>query len=123
MLNKPKKNGLNVKAQQRFLMMMIALLESGFSLRHIFEFLKLTRFFKVEVMSNIEVIIADGGSLTEVFDILGFKPRYIAQIELSSTHGDIIHCLKAIDTNLTYQCQHRRKLLQVASYPFILIIF
>lgn len=104
-------------------MMMIALLESGFSLRHIFEFLGLTHFFKSKMMTDIEAIIAEGGSLTEVYFTLGFKPRYVAQIELSSTHGDLVHCLKAILANANYQSHHRRKLLQVASYPLVLMLF
>ncbi|MBS7577267.1 MULTISPECIES: competence type IV pilus assembly protein ComGB [unclassified Enterococcus] len=118
-----KKNTLNAKEQQRFLMLVIALLESGFSLRHILQFLELTQFFKFKVMTNIETIISEGGSLPEVFNILGFKSRYTAQIELSTTHGDLLRCLKSIETSLRYQFQHRRKLLQVASYPIILICF
>lgn len=102
---------------------MAALFDSGFSLNQIVDFMLIANFFNCKKMVMMKEMLSNGSAITDIFKKLGFQERFVAQIELSMVHGNFSMCLKSIRDTLIYQNQHRKKIIQVATYPIILIVF
>jgi competence protein ComGB len=114
---------LTAKAQQKFVKVMLTLIESGFSLKQATDFLIIANFFKRSQMSAVKAQLTSGSQLTDIFSFLGFKEKQVGQLELSLTHGNLNVTLKSILDSLQHGSQHRKKLIQVGTYPLILLAF
>lgn len=64
-----------------------------------------------------------GKTLADVFGELGFSQDVVTQISLADQHGNLSQSLSTIQSYLTNLMQIKKKLIEVATYPLILLSF
>lgn len=64
-----------------------------------------------------------GQSFSEIMKQLKFSDNIVTQLSLSESHGNLVLSLEKIKVYLENLSKVKKKLLEVASYPFMLFIF
>lgn len=74
-------------------------------------------------MTTIREGLSNGQSLSEILNDLRFSNSVITQVALADYHGNTLQTLQLITENLTQVQKVRQKLVTVATYPIILLVF
>lgn len=64
-----------------------------------------------------------GERLDQMFASVGFSDNIVTQIALADKHGDLLGSLTKIETYMLRMTKVRKKLMEVATYPILLLGF
>ena len=99
------------------------LFASGFHLAEIVDFLKRSQL----LAEHYTAVLTDGLMLGKPFSVLlsdlRFSDAVVTQVSLAEIHGNIGTSLNNIQNYLEKLAQVRKKLVEVATYPVILLLF
>ncbi|OFI50202.1 hypothetical protein BG261_09550 [Floricoccus tropicus] len=121
MRKNPKK--LSLKKQVKLIQLMNNLFSSGFTLTEIVNFLSKSGLVEQGFTQVMYKDLTEGKNLSEILDHLGFSKNVVTQVSLADYHGNIEQSLNLIEINLRKILDVRKKIIQVATYPVILIFF
>ncbi|URZ87458.1 competence type IV pilus assembly protein ComGB [Floricoccus penangensis] len=121
MRKNPKK--LSLKKQVKLIQLMNNLFSSGFSLTEIVNFLSKSGLVEQGFTQVMHKDLTEGKNLSEILDHLGFSKNVVTQVTLADYHGNIEQSLNLIEINLRKILDVRKKIIQVATYPVILVFF
>lgn len=99
------------------------LFSSGFHLAEIVDFLERSKLVEAKFVTTIREGLSNGQSLSEILNDLRFSNSAITQVALADYHGNTLQTLQLITENLTQVQKVRQKLVTVATYPIILLVF
>lgn len=100
------------------------LLSEGYTFAHSVEMLlpyHVKNYYPVQ--QQIQEILQNGGSVTEVFQLFGLEKHYLISIELAEVTGQLIETIGIVAKQLIFQQQAKKKLIKVLSYPLVLFSF
>lgn len=64
-----------------------------------------------------------GGSFSSIMDDLGFAKDVVTQLSLADRHGQLARSMESIQSYLTNLISIKKKVIEVATYPVILLSF
>ena len=64
-----------------------------------------------------------GDRLDQMFAAVGFSDNIVTQIALADKHGNLLGSLTKIETYMLRMTKVRKKLMEVATYPILLLGF
>ena len=64
-----------------------------------------------------------GDRLDQMFASVGFSDNIVTQIALADKHGNLLGSLTKIETYMLRMTKVRKKLMEVATYPILLLGF
>lgn len=99
------------------------LLASSFTLSEVIDFLSRSRLVSKEFTNLMNKGLLVGKNLSAILEDLGFSNNVVTQVALADHHGNLILALDLIEKNLKRMCDIRKKLIQVSTYPLILLFF
>ena len=103
--------------------LMTNLFSSGFHLAEIVDFLERSKLVEAKFVTTIREGLSNGQSLSEILNDLRFSNSVITQVALADYHSNTLQTLQLITENLTQVQKVRQKLVTVATYPIILLVF
>nr|WP_094785123.1 competence type IV pilus assembly protein ComGB [Lactococcus reticulitermitis] len=118
---RPKK--LAIKQQVKLMQLMNNLLSSGFHLAEIVHFLERSKLVETAFVTTMRAGLSNGQTLSQILNELGFSNSVVTQVALADYHGNTQQTLRLITENLTKLQKVRQKLVTVATYPVILLVF
>ncbi|KXT75384.1 competence type IV pilus assembly protein ComGB [Streptococcus sp. DD12] len=118
---KPKKLGL--KQERKVIQLFNNLFRAGFHLTEIIDFLERSHLLPDQAVQTMAKGLASGGQLADVLRELRFSDTVVTQLSLAHIHGNVQGSLARIEIYLTSLAQVRKKLIEVATYPLILLSF
>jgi competence protein ComGB len=77
----------------------------------------------VLIAETFRTEFANGGSFANGLRRLGFPNAVVLQVEFADVHGDLIGTLRSIKKYSETKKRQQEKLIKVASYPIILLLF
>ncbi|WP_271327896.1 MULTISPECIES: competence type IV pilus assembly protein ComGB [Lactococcus] len=114
---------LSLARQIKLIQLMNNLFTSGFHIGEIIDFLERSGLTEKQFTSQMRRGLLRGKSLSGILDDLKFSGDVVTQLSLAESHGNIELTLGLVEQNLTRVLNIRRKLIQVATYPLILLVF
>ncbi|MGT2750708.1 competence type IV pilus assembly protein ComGB [Streptococcus orisasini] len=120
---KPKQKKLTTDKQRKVIQLFNNLFASGFNLTEIVTFLERSRLLAKVYTDKMRQKLLDGQNLAEMMGALGFSDDVVTQLALSDIHGNTQKSLLKIEAYLSNLLAVKKKLIEVATYPFILVIF
>lgn len=123
MLSKPKSKKLKLKQQRKVIQLFNNLMQSGFTLSEIVAFLKRSQLLADSYTEQMRSSLLSGRGLPEMMAGIGFSDAIVTQISLADVHGNTQKCLLKIEAYLAQMSTVRKKLIEVATYPVILLTF
>ena len=99
------------------------LFNSGFNLTEIVSFLRRSQLLAEVYVDSMQESLLSGASLADMMAKLGFSDTIVTQIALADVHGNCQQSLLKIDGYLASMSVVRKKLIEVATYPLILLSF
>lgn len=99
------------------------LLANGFHLSEVIDFLNRSKLVEKTIVEKMKMGLAAGRTLSEILEDLNFSKTIITQIALVDFHGNLTETLQLIEKNLRERALVQEKLLAVATYPVILLLF
>ncbi|MGT2681110.1 competence type IV pilus assembly protein ComGB [Streptococcus ratti] len=120
---KPKQKKLKSEKQRKVIQLFNNLFASGFNLTEIVDFLERSRLLAKVYTDSMRQGLLNGLNLAEIMSSLGFSDNVVTQLALSEIHGNTHKSLLKIESYLSNLIVVKKKLIEVATYPVILIIF
>ena len=111
------------KKQRKVIQLFNNLFESGFNLTEIVSFLRRSQLLSDIYVERMQESLLNGASLSIMMTDLGFSDSIVTQIALADTHGNSQKSLLKIESYLSSMSVVRKKLIEVATYPLILLLF
>lgn len=102
---------------------MNSLFSSGFHLTEIIDFLERSNLIEKEFTAQMKSGLLSGQNLSKILSDLKFSDTVITQISLAEFHGNLGKTLNLVENNLRHILKIRQKILAVATYPVMLLIF
>ena len=96
---------------------------SGFHLVEIISFLDRSLLLEKEYVSQMRLGLSKGKSFSEMMGNLGFSSAIVTQLSLAEVHGNLHLSLGKIEEYLDNLAKVKKKLIEVATYPLILLAF
>lgn len=118
---KPKK--LSILGQRKVIQLFNNLFSSGFHLSEIVDFLGRSHLLANSYIEVLKNGLTTGKSFSALLSDLNFSDAVITQISLAEIHGNTALSLQNIEDYLAKMAQVRKKLIEVATYPVILLLF
>lgn len=115
------KKGL--KARFNFLEMFVLLLENGFSIQESLQVMARSQSFSEDLLRLMSEALLHGKSLGECFELMGFTPQEVIQIQLAEVHGNLVESLGNILQNLKIVNQQATEFKKIITYPIVLLLF
>lgn len=112
-----------MKHQRKVIQLFSNLLNSGFNLTEIVDFLERSQLVGEFYTNVMRKELLAGGNLPDIMAQLGFADNVVTQLSLANQHGDLRASMTTIESYLANILQVRKKLLEVATYPLILLGF
>ncbi|MGT2926582.1 competence type IV pilus assembly protein ComGB [Streptococcus cuniculipharyngis] len=112
-----------MKHQRKVIQLFNNLLGSGFNLTEIVDFLDRSQLIGSSYTETMRQELMAGGNLATIMGRLGFSDSVVTQLALANEHGDLGISMGKIEVYLTKLLLVRKKLLEVATYPLILLTF
>lgn len=122
-MNKQKSKKLPFKKQRKVIQLFNNLFASGFNLTEIVSFLRRSQLLSEIYVEQMQKSLLNGASLAVMMADLGFSDNIVTQIALADVHGNSQKSLLKIDSYLSSMTVVRKKLVEVATYPLILLLF
>ncbi|MGT2930011.1 competence type IV pilus assembly protein ComGB [Streptococcus dentasini] len=117
----PKK--LKINRQRKVIQLFNNLLESGFTLTEIVDFLERSQLLSSAYTQQMRSSMLSGENLAVMMAGLGFSDDVVTQLSLAEIHGNTQGSLIKIENYLVNLMTVRKKLIEVATYPVILLLF
>lgn len=114
---------LPVKRQKKVIQLFNNLFSSGFNLSEIVDFLKKASLLEAVYTDRMTAGLLKGLTFSAIMGELGFSDDVVTQLSLADSHGDTQSSLLKIEGYLTNLIQVRKRLIEVATYPIILLFF
>lgn len=111
------------KKQRKVIQLFNNLFESGFNLTEIVSFLRRSQLLLDIYVERMQESLLNGASLATMMADLGFSDNIVTQIALADVHGNSQKSLLKIESYLSSMTVVRKKLIEVATYPLILLLF
>ena len=118
---KPKK--LSIAKQEHVIELFHNLYSSGFHLSEVIDFLRRSHLVEADFVERMQVGLANGKPLSAILSDLGFSDQVTTQLALAEQHGNVTLSLEKIRSYLENLTQVRKKLVEVATYPVLLLGF
>lgn len=96
---------------------------SGFTLSEIVDFLERSGLLPKTYTQKMHRSLLSGETLAHMMGELGFSDNVVTQLSLAEIHGNTQGALLKIEHYLTQVLAVRKKLIEVATYPLILLLF
>lgn len=114
---------LALAKQVKLLQLMTNLFKSGFHLAEIIEFLDKSKLTDQKFVKTMREGLLEGKNLSEIMGDLGFNQSVVTQISLAQAHGNLQETMELVEKNLMKIQQLKKKLLQLMTYPVVLLLF
>lgn len=121
--NRHKSKKLSLKKQRKVVQLFNNLFASGFSLTDMVTFLKRSKLLSDCYTDRMNKALLEGKDLSKMLGELGFSDTVITQVALADLHGNISRSLLKIESYLANLLLVRKKVIEVATYPLILLSF
>ena len=118
---KPKK--LSIAKQEHVIELFHNLYSSGFHLSEVIDFLRRSHLVEADFVERMQIGLANGKPLSAILSDLGFSDQVTTQLALAEQHGNVTLSLEKIRSYLENLTQVRKKLVEVATYPALLLGF
>lgn len=118
---RPKK--LSLIRQRKTIELFANLFMSGFHLVEIVDFLKRSQLLADNYTGILAEGLLEGKSFAALLSDLQFSDTVVTQVALAEMHGNLELSLKNIQDYLGNLVKVRKKLVEVATYPVILVAF
>ncbi|MGT2673886.1 competence type IV pilus assembly protein ComGB [Streptococcus rupicaprae] len=118
---KPKKLGL--LRQKKIIALFNNLFTSGFNLTEIVSFLRRSQLLADPYTQAMQDGLLSGQSFAVIMKHLGFSDQVVTQLSLAEMHGNLSLCLSKVEAYLGQVLKVKKKLIEVATYPLILVGF
>lgn len=122
-LLKRKQKRLTTTKQKRVITLFHNLFSSGFHLAEVVSFLKRSALLEWKYVEQLHEGLSSGASFADMMKSLGFSKPVVTQLALAETHGNLQMSLEKIETYLDNLSKVKKKLVEVATYPLILLSF
>lgn len=122
-MKRQKSKKLPFKKQQKVIQLFNNLFNSGFTLTEIVSFLRRSQLLQESYVDSMQESLLSGATLADMMARLGFSDTIVTQIALADVHGNCQQSLVKIDRYLASMSVVRKKLIEVATYPLILLSF
>lgn len=122
-LNKQNRKKLSTVKQKKVVELLNNLFSSGFHLAEIIDFLKRSSLLEEVYVDRMKEGLATGKPFSEIMASLGFSDNVVTQLSLAELHGNLSLSLSKIEEYLENVSKIKKKLVEVATYPFILFVF
>ncbi|WEV60783.1 competence type IV pilus assembly protein ComGB [Streptococcaceae bacterium ESL0729] len=122
-MNKKVRKRLSLKQQIKLIQLMNNLLASSFTLTEVVDFLTRSRLVSQKFVAIMEDGLLAGENLSTILEDLGFSKNVVTQVSLADYHGNLLLSLGLIEKHLKKSLEIRKKLIQVSTYPLILLFF
>lgn len=99
------------------------LLTAGFTLTEIVAFLERSQLLKETIIQQMKDSLLRGERMDQMFAAIGFSDNIVTQLALADKHGDLLGSLAKIEIYMKRLAKVRRKLMEVATYPVLLLGF
>ncbi len=99
------------------------LFKSGFHLSEIIDFLERSGLTEAYFISKMREELLRGRTFSDILSKLKFSEDVVTQLSLAESHGNIEYTLGLIEQKLKRVLSIRKKLVQVATYPLVLLTF
>ncbi|EHE91984.1 ComG operon protein 2 [Streptococcus thermophilus CNCM I-1630] len=116
-------NGKKLKISQpvKVIQLFKQLLKDGFNLTEIVAFLERSHLLKEASLSLMKESLIRGDRLDQMLALVGFSDNIVTQISLADKHGNLLGSLTKIETYMLRMTKVRKKLMEVATYPILLL--
>ncbi|MDY4761784.1 competence type IV pilus assembly protein ComGB [Streptococcus thoraltensis] len=121
--SKSKPRVLAIKKQVKIIQLFNNLLGSGFNLPETVDFLKRSQLIPDKQIQIMHETLLNGFGLPILMKNLGFSDAVVTQLSLAETHGNSQKSMTKIESYLRQVGLMRKKLIEVATYPIILLLF
>ena len=118
-----KRKKLATAKQKKIITLFNNLFSSGFHLVEIISFLGRSALLEKDYVAQMHQGLSQGKSFSEMMNSLGFSSAIVTQLSLAEVHGNLHLSLVKIEEYLDNLAKVKKKLIEVATYPFILLIF
>ena len=122
-LNKQKQKKLSTVKQKKVVELLNNLFSSGFHLAEIIDFLKRSALLEEVYVDRMKEGLSTGKPFSDIMASLGFSDNVVTQLSLAELHGNLSLSLSKIEEYLENVSKIKKKLVEVATYPFILFVF
>ena len=99
------------------------LFSSGFHLVETISFLDRSSLLEKQLVKQMRQGLSQGKSFSEMMDSIGFSTAIVTQLSLAEVHGNLHLSLGKIEEYLENLAKVKKKLIEVATYPLILLGF
>lgn len=98
-------------------------MSAGFTLTEMVNFLERSQLLPIQQTQQMRESLLNGRGMAEMLAELGFSDEVVTQLSLADIHGNTLKSLQKIDSYLANLTQVKKKLIEVATYPLILLGF
>ena len=123
MLGRRRPKKLSILGQRKVIQLFNNLFASGFHLAEIVDFLQRSQLLAESYISLLRQGLTAGKPFSELLSDLSFSDAVVTQVSLAEIHGNTALSLQHIEDYLAKMAQVRKKLIEVATYPIILLAF
>lgn len=123
LFNKRKSKRLSLKKQRKVIQLFNNLFSAGFNLTEMVDFLQRGQLLEDSYTSRMQQTLLNGDGLPQIMVELRFSDAVVTQLALADIHGNTESSLIKIESYLSNMILVKRKLIEVATYPIILLTF
>lgn len=120
---KLKRKKLATAKQKNIITLFNNLFSSGFHLVETISFLDRSALLDKQCVTQMRTGLSQGKSFSEMMESLGFSSAIVTQLSLAEVHGNLHLSLGKIEEYLDNLAKVKKKLIEVATYPLILLGF
>ena len=118
-----KRKKLATVKQKNIITLFNNLFSSGFHLVETISFLDRSALLDKQCVTQMRTGLSQGKSFSEMMASLGFSSAIVTQLSLAEVHGNLHLSLGKIEEYLDNLAKVKKKLIEVATYPLILLGF
>ena len=118
-----KRKKLAIAKQKNIITLFNNLFSSGFHLVETISFLDRSALLDKQCVTQMRTGLSQGKSFSEMMESLGFSSAIVTQLSLAEVHGNLHLSLGKIEEYLDNLAKVKKKLIEVATYPLILLGF
>ncbi|MBP2623610.1 competence type IV pilus assembly protein ComGB [Streptococcus oricebi] len=122
-LNRQKVKRLSTNKQKKIIELFSNLFSSGFHLAETVHFFQRSALIEKAYVDRMREGLSAGQSFASMMANLGFADHVVTQLSLAEAHGNIKLSLLKISSYLENLAKVKKKLIEVATYPLILLLF
>ncbi len=98
-------------------------MSSGFNLTEMVSFLERSQLLPEKHTQQMRLSLLNGCGLSDMLADLGFSDEVATQLSLADIHGNTLKSLQTIDDYLASLHKAKQKVIEVATYPLVLLMF